>query len=57
MSKGDNYRPVDHNKWSDNYDKIFNKTITVKEQEIKLEVSVPRERDTHSNLVHDIHRD
>jgi hypothetical protein len=29
--KGDRYRPVDYKKWSDNWDRIFNKKIKKKE--------------------------
>lgn len=33
MSKGDKYRPVKYDKWSDNYDRIFTKTITNESKE------------------------
>jgi hypothetical protein len=37
--KGDAQRPTDHQKYSDNYDKIFRKNAAVKPEQAELEIA------------------
>lgn len=40
--KGDRYRPVDYKKWSENWDKIFNKKIKPKNKTKTLDSNKSR---------------